>query len=241
MTFILGSRCSDGVVLVADRKMTITNEVQSVSLEYKPKLFGILRHVIFGSSGSTDTFEFFRDYVMDYVSSHKDVTIDNVNFKLAEIVSDIYRKHGFNRDLYFDLLVAVQHPTSPTTLTWISGLGSKRQIGGYHTVGIGGIFARPFLEKAWHTHITMERAAEIGYFIIKYVEEFRLHSSVGIAKNPPQIWFIPDNEIDNHGEKTDYEVSPDNRPEQFEKIKRNVLKSFKKYERQIGNLFNKTA
>jgi hypothetical protein len=43
--------------------------------------------------------------------------MENVNVKRAEIVSDIYRKHGFNRDLYFDLLVAVQHPANPTTLT----------------------------------------------------------------------------------------------------------------------------
>ena len=148
MTFILGVRCIDGVSLVSDRKMTITNEVQSVSFEYKQKLFGIFRHVIFGSSGSTDTFEFFRDYVMDHVSSHRDVTIENVNVKLAEIVSDIYRRRGFDRELYFDLLVAVQHPDRPTSLTWISGYGSKRLVSNCHSVGIGAVYARPFLEKA---------------------------------------------------------------------------------------------
>lgn len=240
MTFILGSRCTDGVSLVADKKMTVTNEIQSVSFEYKRKLFGILRHVIFGSSGSTDTFEFFRDYLMDQVSSHRqDITLGNVNVKLAEIVSDLYRRHGFNRDLYFDLLVAVQHPANPTSLTWISGFGSKRLIERYHAVGIGRIFAEHFLEKAWNPDITMEEAAELGYFIIKYIEDFRLHSSVGIAEYPPQIWFIPDHERDDSGEKTDYEVSPETRPAQFDRIKRNVLKSFRKHERQIGSLFKR--
>jgi hypothetical protein len=35
MTFILGARCIDGVVLVADRKITRTNEFGSTSFEYK--------------------------------------------------------------------------------------------------------------------------------------------------------------------------------------------------------------
>jgi 20S proteasome alpha/beta subunit len=46
MTFILGSRCNDGVVLIADRKITLTNEIHSISFEYKQKVFGILGHVI---------------------------------------------------------------------------------------------------------------------------------------------------------------------------------------------------
>ena len=57
MTLILGARCIDGVVLVADKKITKANEIGSISFEYKRKLHGELGHVIFGVSGSTDTFE----------------------------------------------------------------------------------------------------------------------------------------------------------------------------------------
>ena len=56
MTLILGARCSDGVVLVADKKITKTNEISSISYEYINKLHGELSHVIFGISGSTETF-----------------------------------------------------------------------------------------------------------------------------------------------------------------------------------------
>ena len=58
MTHILGSRCKDGVILVADKKITSINEIKSISFQYKEKIFGILHHVLFASSGSIDTFEF---------------------------------------------------------------------------------------------------------------------------------------------------------------------------------------
>ncbi|MGC2425582.1 MAG: hypothetical protein WA421_00990, partial [Nitrososphaeraceae archaeon] len=89
MTFILGSRCKDGVVIIADRKITSINEIKSITFEYKQKIFGILGHVIFASSGSTDTFELFRDHIIDQVNSRTDITFDNVVVKLADIVLDM--------------------------------------------------------------------------------------------------------------------------------------------------------
>lgn len=81
MTFIFGSRCHDGVVLVADRKITTINEFQSIRFEIKQKLFGIIRQVIFGSSGSTHTYELFRDYVVEEIRK-SNVTYANVIMRL---------------------------------------------------------------------------------------------------------------------------------------------------------------
>lgn len=47
----------------------------------------------------------------------------------------------------------------------------------------------------------MKEAAAVGYFIIKYIETFELDLSVGIGKNSPQIWFVPNNQ-------NDYQASP---------------------------------
>ena len=55
MTFILGAGCIDGVVLVADRK--ITNLDEGITFEYDDKLFARLCHIVFNSSGSTEIFE----------------------------------------------------------------------------------------------------------------------------------------------------------------------------------------
>ncbi|MGB8033173.1 MAG: hypothetical protein WCF03_05050 [Nitrososphaeraceae archaeon] len=59
MTFILGSKCSDGVVLIADKKTIITDN-SGMYFDYRYKLFAELRHVVFGSSGSTGNYEQFR-------------------------------------------------------------------------------------------------------------------------------------------------------------------------------------
>lgn len=249
MTFILGSRCKDGVVLVADRKITSTNEFESISFDYKNKLYGILDGIIFGSSGSTDTFEVFREQTIQQVrksiaekftsdkKDHLEITYDSIILMLSDIVLDINKKRDFMRKYYFELLVAIRHPDKASTLTWIPGAGGMRLIDGFHTLGIGGIFAKEFLDKLWYPEITMKDVATLGYFIIKHIEENKLHSAIGVEKYPPHIWFIPDNEV-RDGKKLDYEVRPDSTPELFEEIKKNSLKMFRKHQRQTRKLLS---
>lgn len=67
MTFILGSKCSDGVVLVADKKITVTDN-SGMYFDYSDKLFAELRHAIFGSSGSTGNYEHFRGRIKNHIS-----------------------------------------------------------------------------------------------------------------------------------------------------------------------------
>jgi 20S proteasome alpha/beta subunit len=67
MTLILGSKCADGVVLIADKKVLLNG---GIDIDYRDKLFAILDYVVFGSSGSTDNFELFRGYVMEYFRKH---------------------------------------------------------------------------------------------------------------------------------------------------------------------------
>jgi len=51
MTVIVGASCSDGIVIVGDRKFTYRNK----STKYGTKLFGDLRHVIIGFAGGEVT------------------------------------------------------------------------------------------------------------------------------------------------------------------------------------------
>lgn len=64
MTFILGAKCLDGVVMVADKKVTIDC---GADFDYTDKLHGVLKHVIFGASGSPESFELFKGQSMDYI------------------------------------------------------------------------------------------------------------------------------------------------------------------------------
>lgn len=237
MTLILGARCIDGVVLVADKKITRTNELGSISFEYKRKLHGELRHVIFGISGSTDTFEFFVDEIKERVNQG-DVKLENVTNVISDKVLEINDKRHFQKDLFFNLLVAVQYPQRPTILTYVIGDGGKRVVNTYESIGIGSVFAEPFLKNIWNSNLKMTKVAELGWFLIKYIEDYQLHSSVGIGSNYPQIWFIPDNETNENGEKIDYEISPETKPKELKEIKKNVSKNFKLYHRQLQKLFH---
>ena len=43
----------------------------------------------------------------------------------------------------------------------------------------------------------MREVAEVGYFIIKYIEKFKLDESVGVGKFYLLIWYIPDYYVEN--------------------------------------------
>ena len=43
----------------------------------------------------------------------------------------------------------------------------------------------------------MAKVAEIGYFVIKYIEELKSDHIVGLDTRGPQIWFIPDHSPKN--------------------------------------------
>ena len=98
----MGARCIDGVVLVADKKITKTNEIGSISFEYKNKLHAELNHVIFGISGSTETFGYFVNEIKDRIRKG-DVILENVTNIIADKVLEINDKRHFYRNT-FDLL-----------------------------------------------------------------------------------------------------------------------------------------
>lgn len=71
----------------------------------------------------------------------------------------------------------------------------------------------------------MEQVAELGYFIIKYIENFELTLTVGVShEGHHQMWFIPDDERD------DYEITPERLPKQYQRIRDNALRRSNEHE-----------
>ena len=206
MTFILGAKCLDGVVMVADKKVTIEC---GADFEFTDKLEGVIKHVIFGASGSSDTFELFKGQAMDYIrtypSGKKTMTVDNIITKLSKFVFDINKKYKFNNYFTFDVLVGIQYQYQNSTLIHISQHGLPRPINEFRIIGTGGKYAKVFMKKIWNKDMRMEEVAELGYFIIKYIENFGLNSTVGVGHNHPEIWYIPNKYTDQ--ERTDIHAS----------------------------------
>lgn len=85
----------------------------------------------------------------------------------------------------FDVLVGIAYTDRDSTLTYINAFGLPNTISSYQAIGIGARYSKAFLEKLWVPEMRMEQVAELGYFIIRYIEQLRLDLSVGLHNTRP--------------------------------------------------------
>lgn len=213
-TFMLGSRCSDGVVIVSDRKFTIDQSGSIYSI-YGDKLNGYFFGVISGFAGTRRDFELFMMHISEYVKENNNyVPIEKFLLKATEITKNLPYKD-------YDILFGIRGP--PSDLKHMYSDGGIESITEYVVIGTGEPVSRFLLKKNWKNDMTIRQVAELGYFIIKVIERYQLDETVGLDKlnehfeNKPQIWFIPDNE-------SDYPASKDILLELEEKINERIKK-----------------
>jgi 20S proteasome alpha/beta subunit len=226
MTYILGGHCSDGVVLVADRKIILTDN----TIEYEDKLFRHDFPIVLGGSGSMDLFDKFR--IESYVAAMK--YQDNFDWlsyvnDIEDITMKLNTRYG---DEKFDVLIAgpINHPEGVVArLYYIPPSGLSKHISTYKVIGsgepYGSVFLKKYRREGWREKSTQD-IAELGYFIIRNIEENELDTLVGLDKTHPQIYYIP-----NQGairEASEQELNA---------IKNKVDVWLNKYNSQVENLF----
>lgn len=94
MTLVLASCCVDGIVVVADRKITDLKTFKILKDDEKIK--GVIRNVIFGYAGSVDGYRIFERYVVGDLVIYRDdqneqYTYQNMIQKFCKIM-DLMRK-----------------------------------------------------------------------------------------------------------------------------------------------------
>jgi len=188
LTYILGARCKDGVVLIGDRKVTLEG---GTDFEYSDKIFMDIPPIIVGSSGVAGLFDKFRRRVARYLMSHREEASDIENFieaieNITRELNDRYRT--ILRGNYFDVLIGILAQDG-AFLQYINPIGFAEVVRKYKVIGHGEPYGSIFLKKLWNPDMTMEQTAELGYFIIRHIEKLELDGSVG---GNPQVWFIPD-------------------------------------------------
>lgn len=201
MTYILGARCKDGVVLIGDRKVELE---EGTDFDYEDKIFMDVKHLVIGSSGVSELFDKFRTRLLTYISKHpKGMDIDAFVIEVENITKQLNEKY---REALmggtFDVLIGIELPQT-SILQYVSPYGVAGHVRKYKVIGHGEPYGSVFLKQLWNRNMTMKQTAELGFFIIKYIEELQLDNSVG---GVPQIWFIPDppkeqinnNEITTH-------------------------------------------
>lgn len=86
MTYILGARCDDGVVMIADRRITIEG---GRAYQYADKLISDLKNVTIGFSGSTGKFNRFRTKVRNYIDDYVKLDKDHYEPPIGKLIDEI--------------------------------------------------------------------------------------------------------------------------------------------------------
>lgn len=184
LTYILGARCSDGVVLVGDR-VGLRGTIPSK----KDKLLKILSNVIIGGAGASGIFERFSGEIVSMVNSG-DIKSDADLLSFVEDRSlQLYQRYSL-RAGRMEVLIAIRAGAKSQLFNLVTENGVAEPITGEPlAIGTGEPYGSLLLKKLWKKDIKMMEFAKLGYFLIKYVEKFELDKSVG---GEPQIWFMPD-------------------------------------------------
>jgi len=189
MTYILGSVCSDGVVLVSDRKVMLH---YGAVHEFEDKLFKVTDWMIVGSSGISGLFEKFRAHLRAYMSSpNMENTVPAIANEIERITYGLNEKYrGVLAGQNFDVLLGIKSSTG-AVLQYIYPIGFAEGVRKYKAIGHGEPYGSFFLKQWWQPNMTMLEVAGLGYFIIKYIQDFELDNTVGIGNKQPQVWLIP--------------------------------------------------
>ena len=192
LTVIIGAKCSDGIVLVADMKFTTEFDE---SVHYDTKLFGDLSHVIMGYTGKENIFNIFRkcivgDVIINRDSMDNNYTFTNLMSRMAQLVKEINQNLS-QPNVYasFQLLVA-KHHFENSVLYYINSDGERKRVQNYMSIGSGQDVADDFCFHLKHNEIKMTEFTKHAYLAIErmnYIPRLR----VGIEKGKtPTIRYL---------------------------------------------------
>jgi 20S proteasome alpha/beta subunit len=220
MTLILGARCSDGVVLAADRKLSSIGD-RGVQHQYGDKITGELDGVLTAFSGDVGAFQVFAMNLRNYVrTSRRDrieetfrqpfipgrhfdesgPSVDQMKIKVSQIQDDFFKKNNKYRCRILMGISSIHSTESLSSLFLFEPDGRCTPITEPTANGTGAPYALYFLKRyARHNETTMRHFAQLADFIIRYVshDEIPLDNSVGLDNQHaihqyPQIFYIPD-------------------------------------------------
>jgi 20S proteasome alpha/beta subunit len=226
LTVVVGAICSDGIALITDTKLT---NIFGGKPRYGRKLFGDLKHMLMGYTGSEEVFDIFRKYVVGDVIINRGTsncyTPDNSIEKIATIVGKINRRIGNTRKSDdFELLIA-QHCKNNSRLYFINKHG-KIQESNYKAIGSGSRTADMFCKPSIHNDLRMKEFTEAAYLSIIYMDRFPFYS-VGVRPNGiPMMRYM------------DYTKAWDKKPPQkhIEEFSMNTLEELKKSQNDLNSI-----
>jgi 20S proteasome alpha/beta subunit len=197
LTYLLGVRCSDGIVMISDRKISGAQGADN----FDNKIFQDIPYIVVGASGVVGLYDKFRILISQIVAQDPNMAPMDFIRQCERLVYDINREYvERTRGETIELLIAYGR-NKIGELQYISPNGVGEIVKKYQAIGSGEPYGAYFLKKLCNGNITMRQAAIIGWFIINHIEQNALDDGVGIGKYPPQIWFTPHQPLNEEFEK----------------------------------------
>lgn len=207
LTYILGARCTDGVVLIGDTKITTEGGTDHT---YGKKILKQLNNIVIGASGIGGLFEEFQSRmltvvrltVQQYGDNSVYVTTEEGFLSLVTNViremHNIYGKDSYKIENNLQILCASRiNPDAKLTLFY--GSGNQETVKKNNAIGYGRYCASVFHKNMLYENMSMKETAKVGLFIIQCIQEMGLNESVGYDdKCLPQVVYIPDIKLPNN-------------------------------------------
>ncbi len=183
MTYIIGARCKDGVVLVSDRRVS-----RGTVIKTGDKLFKPLRNVVIGAAGATGISNTLIESLVGMVNlGHISSTRDFLR-AAEDIGLELHQRYaGRVGDL--EVLIAIRDGFEAKLYNIDTSSGAHEPVKECIAIGHGEPYGSAWLDNLWKPEMTMEEFSKIACMIIKYIEILDLDNSVG---NGYQLFFIPD-------------------------------------------------
>lgn len=228
LTVVVGAKCSDGMVLIADKKVTdCSGNIKC----YTNKIFFDLEHILIGYGGRVDNFDIFRKYIAEDImlwrsNKTKQYTFENFIPKIKDSVIR-FNKLASKINDYFEIIIA-KHLGKLSELYYIDKDGKVQNITDYVSFGSGKKTVDMVLKNVNPKTITMKEFAKRTYFAIMYLNT-QPDSRVGVEPNgfPTIIYLDYTNEWDKEAPEKD-----------IKEFKLITEKKLAEYDNQLQNLAN---
>ena len=202
MTYILGARCKDGIVLVGDTKITIDGGSDS---SYGKKITMPVMNIVMGAAGIGGLYKDFQNRIVKEVfetQKNKEktcaelTTISGFSILVGKVLKDMDNYYSNNRYIFqnnLSILCAMRINVLKPELYMFNTYGYPDPITQPKSIGRGAPYGKVFLKPIWKSDMNMLQTAQLGIFIIKYIQKLNLDNTVGYDNEYlPQVFLIPD-------------------------------------------------
>lgn len=230
MTYILGARCTNGVVLVGD--LALTNAETGARIGYVRKIFQ-QKEVVYGFSGRWGFSEHIRRTLLDSIKESTPIGL------IRPLISDTYSqfRYSFPEDSKsFQALIAERIGDKSELYYLGYGVHDYFPVPNYFPIGTSADASKLLLHKLIDVNLGVRDVAKMGYFVIKCIE--RIDNYIGVGENHPQVYYLPDNPSQgNPSFGTDLSIQEATKPE-LDEMKKRVQEMLDKFDRGFADLTN---